>query len=241
MRKFAHDHQGATLGCLVDTSILFSVSYPLDKFNEEAAQVFDIWGELAIPVYTNANVRSEFLELHRRVMIPEGLIDFLEDEESSLDQVLVQKLKSLRTRFRRNIEEGKGFKLSDSEIKLFRHLMSQFRTQETDGWLLFCRHYLQGRLEPIWEQVVELIGLNFIGLRSGERATELVGQVSWKGTTNLMSKFGMGSTDAMILDLFFNSKFKMLLTSDQDMAYCVNASGAQGRYAFLPNLRAHTA
>ena len=62
-------------GCLVDTSILFAASYPPDEFNHESEELFDYFGELEIPLLTNVNVRSEFIDLHRRVSIPEGLCD----------------------------------------------------------------------------------------------------------------------------------------------------------------------
>jgi predicted nucleic acid-binding protein len=58
-------------GCMVDTNALFAAAFPLDHHNEWAEKVFDELHRLDIPIYTNLNIRSEFIELSRRVLIPE--------------------------------------------------------------------------------------------------------------------------------------------------------------------------
>lgn len=63
--------------CFVDTSILFSSTYDSDVFNSESEMVFDLLAGMGFSIFTNINVRSEFLENHRRVLIPEILIDLL--------------------------------------------------------------------------------------------------------------------------------------------------------------------
>ena len=73
--------------------------YPLDNFNEHA-EAFKILTEFEVPIYTNVNIRSEFIEFYRRVIIPEALIDLLEDSGENLQPMILQKLKSLRTRYR---------------------------------------------------------------------------------------------------------------------------------------------
>jgi predicted nucleic acid-binding protein len=55
--------------CFVDTSILFSATYPLDKFNAESETVFESLAKNNRSILTNQNVRSEFLENHRRVLL----------------------------------------------------------------------------------------------------------------------------------------------------------------------------
>ena len=56
-------------GCLVDTSILFAASYDLDVFNTKAIELFDYLGELEFSLFSNVNIRAEFIDLHRRVMV----------------------------------------------------------------------------------------------------------------------------------------------------------------------------
>lgn len=64
----------AQRGCVVDTNVLFAASFPLDAFNEWAESLVALLHKLEIPLFTNINVRSEFIDLCRRVMIPEGLV-----------------------------------------------------------------------------------------------------------------------------------------------------------------------
>jgi hypothetical protein len=228
-------HPDAKRGALVDTTVLFSVGYPLDLFNEEAEAAFSVLIDQQVPIFSNLNVRLEYLELHRRVLIPECLIDFLKDREDVLDSVVSQRLKSLRTRYRTAHDNGSSFKLSDKEIKELRTLLSGYRSGDKDAWELFCRDYLQGKIEVVWGQIVEQLGLNFIGLRTHEESSALVEPFSWSAATRLMGQFGIGSVDAMILELFLSSQFQILLTSDRDMAYCVERLARSERVVFVPD------
>ena len=83
-------------GCIVDTNILFAASYPLDVHNDWADEVFKSLDRFGIPIYTNLNVRSEFLDLQRRVLIPEGLVSFYEDFSEVLEGKIYEKLKYLK-------------------------------------------------------------------------------------------------------------------------------------------------
>lgn len=235
LAKFINENPKAKLGCLMDTSILFSTSYDLDLFNTDAARAVAVLADCGIPIYTTYNVRSEFLELHRRIIIPECLADFLEDEGEELHPELVAKLTSMRTMMRKATQEGKLFKLSDQQIKYFRSALAAYRVGERDGWEAFCHNYLADKIDRVWDTAVAALGLNFIGLRSSEDSDVLAGSPSWNGATALVGRFGIGSVDALILDLFFNSKFLFLLTSDRDMAYCVTQAKQPGRFVFLPD------
>ncbi len=233
--SFVKSHPDSKLGCLLDTSILFSASYDLDAFNTDTAKVVNSLVDLEVPIYTTYNVRSEFLELHRRIIIPECLVDFLEDLGKELKPELVMDLTSMRTQLRKANAEGKLFRLQDQKIKFYRSALASYRNGEHDGWAGFCRNYLHEKIARVWDTAVELLGLNFIGLRSDEHDTVLSGKPSWKGTTDLVGRFGIGSVDALILDVFFNSKFLFLLTSDRDMAYCIETAKHPNRYVFLPD------
>ena len=74
--------------CFVDTSILFSATYDSDAFSSESELAFDLLAEAGFSIFTNVNVPSEFLENHRRVLIPEILIDLLAAKGSQLDPIL---------------------------------------------------------------------------------------------------------------------------------------------------------
>ena len=222
-------------GCFVDTSILFSETYTLDRLNEEADMAFDLLVELDVPVFTNINVRAEFLEAHRRVLIAECLIDFLDEPGINFDGVLFEKLKSHRTAYRRRIVEEKSAKMELSQIKMFRKMLLSQRSRYGNAWELFCRDYLLKKMEAVWPQAENELGLNFISLRSGDRSPYLNTLPEWSGAVRLMGQYGIGSADAMILNMFLCSKLPFLLTADEEMADCAVKESKGTKRIFIPD------
>jgi hypothetical protein len=221
--------------CFVDTTVLFSQTYPLDPFHEETDTAFTLFTRLGVSVFTNINVRAEFLENHRRILIAESLIDLLEDSEDELEGVLVEKLKSHRTSFRRKVTEEKPAKIEVQQIKLFRKLLMKHSTANGNAWDLFCRNRLQGKLERIWEATEDELGLNFISLRSDEETPFLKIRPTWKDATSLMGRYGIASADAMILNMFFCSTTPVLLTADLEMAECAARESKGKKRVFVPD------
>ena len=222
-------------GCFVDTSVLFSASFPLDSFNSEAEFAFEALNQYRVPVFTNVNVRAEFLENHRRVLIPECLIDFLEDFEPRLDGLLMEKLKAHRTAYRRKVKEEKSNKFDVNQIRSFRRLLSEFSAADTSGWEIFCRSYLNDKMLAIWKNLDNQLGLNFISLRSDDRSPFLNSSPEWEQAVSLMGRYGIASSDAMILNMFLCSKIPALLTADQEMAECALQESKSVKSIFLPN------
>lgn len=135
--------------CFVDTSILFSVTYDSDAFNSESEMAFDLLAEADFSVFTNVNVRSEFLENHRRVLIPEILIDLLTQKGSQIDPIFHEKLKSHRTSYQKKVAEEKNTKMDPIQIKMWRRLLLEYSFGGVDGWTLFCRDFLKGKIHRI--------------------------------------------------------------------------------------------
>jgi hypothetical protein len=173
-------------GCFVDTSVLFSATYPLDQFNEECESIFENLAEHEIPIFTNVNVRAEFLENHRRVLIGEALIDFLDEAEGDLSGPLAEKLKSHRTSFRRKVEGEKSAKMDVNQIKMFRNLFAAYKTFGNSGWKEFCRLYLQARITPLWDDVQREMNLNPISVRSENQNPYLNQTPKWQRATELV-------------------------------------------------------
>ena len=111
-------------GCLVDTNILVSASLPIDPRNSDAEELVQQLAKLNIPLYSNVNIRAEFLEIQRRVLIPEALIEFYEANKDALDDVLTSKLRSIQSSYREAIKNKKVYKFSDDRIKEIRGLLS---------------------------------------------------------------------------------------------------------------------
>lgn len=169
-------------------------------------------------MYSNVNIRTEFLEIQRRVLIPECLIELYESQ-SDLGEIIEQKLKSVQTSYRKSLENKKVYKFTDDRIKEFRDLLSTTRVGTKDGWRFFCDTYLAPQLSESWDEVVKLCGLNFIKIRGGENHPLLVSKVSWKGVTDLMGAYGIGSADAMITNLLLSSKIEVVASGDGDIKY----------------------
>lgn len=222
-------------GCFVDTSILFAASYPPDEFNTQAEEIFDFLAELEVPVFTNVNVRSEFIDLHRRVMIPDGLGDLYTAYGKSLDGVLYAKLQSINTSLTTARNTGKPFKFDENQIKSWRHLLQSRQLKGNNGWLQFCADFLQNKIEAIWDKTCDELGVNFFSLRNTDQSDWLAGELRWEDMASIVGRFGVGSFDAMIINLFLNSKFSLMVTADRDLAYVIEALKPEQKFVCVPD------
>jgi hypothetical protein len=222
-------------GIVADTNIIFAGSYDLDHFNSEVADFMIDIRELEIPLYTNVNIRTEFLDLHRRVLIAECLIDMYEGAAKDMSSGLAHQLKSLRTRYRTAIDEGRVFKLSDKEIKNFRNYLIPSSAGDQDGWEIFCENCFLDKMAVVWDVAVRELGLNTLSLREGERSPRVTGDISWEEMVKLVGRFGIGVSDAMILNLFLNSNFGALVTADLDAVYCLDKLKWSDKVVIIPD------
>lgn len=215
-------------GCLLDTNILLSASLPIDPLNEQAEKLIETLRDLNIPVYSNVSIRAEFLEIQRRVLIPECLIELYE-RHSDLELIVIQKIKSVQTSYRKSIENKKIYKFSDERIKEIRSLLNQFQINLKDGWKYFCETFLAPQLSVAWNEVADLCGLNFIKIRDQEEHPLLTSRVSWDGVDFLMGNYGIGSADAMIVNLLLSSKLDIVATADGDIQYLSEMLSENGK------------
>lgn len=222
-------------GCIVDTSILFAASYTPDKFNAEAEELFDFLAELNIPAFTNVNVRSEFINDHRRVMIPEGLSDLYSTFGKSLDGVLYAKLQSVYSSLSAARTAGKPYKFDENQIKSWRKILKARRLKDQDGWIQFCADFLQNRIEALWNQTCDELGINFVSLRHEDKSDWLAEDLKWEDMASIVGRFGIGSFDAMIINLFLKSRFSALITADSEMAYVIRNMRPEGKFVFVPD------
>jgi hypothetical protein len=221
--------------CFVDTSILFSATYDLDAFNTESEVAFDLLAKAGCSIFTNVNVRSEFLENHRRVLIPESLVDLYTKRGPELDPILYEKLKSHRTTFKKKVEDEKNAKMDTSQLKMWRRILCGYSFSGVDGWTLFCRDFLTGKLRRVWRDTEKLFALNFISSRIGEESPYLDRIPSWDDAINLMERYGLASFDAMIVNMFLCSKISYLLTADFEMAGCALKESKGSKLIFVPD------
>lgn len=220
-------------GCIVDTNTLFAASMPLDRLNDWAEETFGRLGELAIPAFTNINIRSEFMDLQRRVLIPEGLVSLYEEaEKSTMDSALKAQLKSLRTSKDQSAIIGRIFKFSDQQTKKYRQLIAN--TSPSNAWERFCETYVHPYITNIWEDTIEDLNIHFVGTRAIENREYFNRDPNWKDMTDIIGRFGIGSSDAMIVNFFLCSKFPLIVTGDEDVAYTVERLSNDTKYILVP-------
>ena len=223
-------------GCFIDTSILFAVTYPLDSFNEECEGAFDILAENEIRIFTNINIRAELLENHRRTLIAECLIDLLEDKDADFDGVLLEKLKSHRSSFRRKVQEEKSAKMDVGQIRMFRQLLSRLhQDSKGNGWDLFCRKFLHNKIESVWDTAADMFKINFISIRTEDNHPYLNSIPQWKQVEQIVGTYGVAASDAMILNMFLCSKIPSLLTADLEMAEVAEKESQGQKQIFVPD------
>lgn len=89
----------------------------------------------------------------------------------------------------------------------------------------------------IWNSTEEKLGLNFLSLRKEDQEKHLHQKPEWGGVTDLISKFGLSSSDAMILNMFISSKFEAIASSDVDIALTIKAMNLETRHSIVPDRR----
>lgn len=222
-------------GCIIDTNILFAASFPLDTHNEWSEKVFTTFHRLNIPLYTNLNVRSEFIDLNRRVLIPEGLVDFYEDYSNLLPKEILVSLKSLKTRKSKATEQNRTFKFNDAEIKQYRQLLEKFKISNGENaWTYFCQYYLFYYIKGAWERTTTNLRIQFLGTREIQNKAFFDRHPSWSKMVQILGLSGVGSSDAMIINLFLESKIPIITTADYGVRNTLLNYMGKDKYILAP-------
>lgn len=222
-------------GCIVDTSILFAMSYPNDVHNPVAVELFEYLSELQIPVYSNVNIRAEFIHNQLQVIIPEALSDMYTKHGKSLSEPIYKKLQSNYTTVSESRKNNSSYKFSNSRISDWRAFFRENSTSGRDAWFNFCRDFVSQRIENVWDETCDEVGLNFLSLRGSDTKSWLTGPVDWKNADSLVGNYAVGSFDAMIINLFLNSYFPALITADKEIARTVRDLAPSGKFVFVPD------
>lgn len=233
--KFNNIYSTFNKGCIVDTSILFALSYPNDNYNNAATELFDYLKELKIAPYTNINIRAEFINNQFQVMVPEALSDLYTSHSEYLSAKLYGKLQSNYTTLSEARKTGKSYKFSNSKIEDWRKLLREENQQQQDGWFEFCSRYISHRVETIWEDTSDASGINFLTLRGADSKLWMTGPVDWKDMASIVGNYGIGSFDAMIINLFMNSHFEILITADREIAKTISKISTGKKMVFVPD------
>lgn len=233
--KTVNGHHDLKRGCLVDTSILFAYAYPNDRFNEAAVQLFDFLSEIEVPVFTNVNIRSEFINKYFEVLVPEALNDLYQLSGLKFSEELRGKLASQYATINAARKSGASYKFNSNKIDDWRKILRRDNLNNDDGWFYFCSSYVGKFLGSAWDVTCEQAGVNFLSLRGTDARDWMTGPIEWQEMADIVGNFGIGSSDAMIVNLFMNSHFDGIFTADMEMARVISKISDGRKFVFVPD------
>lgn len=224
-------------GIVVDTNILISATYDGDVFNEQTNDLLDLVIENNIPLFYNVNVKSEFLEIQRRISFTLGLLSFESDIKfATLPTELARRLGTIRANQTKRENAGRSnLRLSESEIKEFKNLMICEAVPSGNLWRAFCRQYIGSELLESWDDAVNKFGLNALSLRAEDNNKHIQNPPIWEDAIELMSSEGLSSSDAMIVNMFQASNFEVILSSDADVGTAIESLKRPDKICILPD------
>lgn len=235
LRSFLNESPARKLGYLIDTNILFAANFNLDHFHEDSIEIFKTLMDEKVPLYTNVNIRSEFINQARKVVIVHALIDLFRDVGTDLPIEVYNKLRSLKTRSDSKEALNLLFKINDNEIEQIRNLLTTYHPTPTqDLWDWFCEDYFKGKLAAEWDWVEKDFGINFLTLRYSVDSDHLENELNWSDAVAIIEKTSIGSADAMIVNLLIQSKYQFMVSADSDIAFAMKKLNPQNKFLVTP-------
>ncbi|MCB0342068.1 MAG: hypothetical protein H6626_13115 [Pseudobdellovibrionaceae bacterium] len=203
--------------CVVDTQLLIASLYDPSAFYEDVVELTAILGRYGVKVYSNVNIRAEFLDIQRRIFLTEHLMDLLEDQNVKLSRSARSFLQSNIKAWLNRQDEGQKI-LSDRKLKESRDVFPLVPHSGHIGWVQFCEYAL-ANLEESWGLLEETYSLEYISLREEDKSPLVAGEVTWGNMIQISKKVGISTHDAMILNLFFNCEVEFLISADADVCF----------------------
>ncbi len=222
-------------GCFVDTSVLFAASYTPDYFNEECEKPFNELSKRNISVFTNVSVKHEFLERQRRVLVAESLVDFYEIYNNELSPAVEMKLKSHKTSHRKKSDEEKPTGLQKQQIDNYSKMLRAETISGRNAWDILCQDFFEPQLTPVWNEAGKQFRIVELKTRADDKSPIVLKNPDWDDAVKLMGKYCLGSTDAMIVNMFLCSSIPFLLTADFEMARAAKIEAKNTKSIFVPN------
>ena len=135
-------------------------------------------------------------------------------------------MKELRNKFHKSKSKRKTFIFQDNDIKEWRILLSRFPSNKTqkgqDSWETFCSEYLSKVLSAGLKETEKQWNMRLLSYKADKAL--FIKEPEWDDMISFVERFGIGSSDAMILNFFLCSKIQLLLTADRDLLYAIKKS-----------------
>ncbi len=225
-----------SLGSFVDTNLLIATLYETHPFNEVSSDLFMEIAQRNLPLYTTVTVRTEYLDFIRRLTITERLMELLSEASSyRLSERVKAELKKHKQWMYQEEARGNLPVLTDARIKSCKQVFEPLKHSGNMGWLHFCSMHLSGSLLKQWSNIEKSFGINYLQLRGSESEEFLNKPIEWGDMFSISEKTGASSSDSMILNAFFTSKFQSIFSADWDVAYAVAAEKNPEKICFVPD------
>lgn len=207
--------------CLVDTGFLYALAYADDRLFEQVNDLLDLLSDYGVTFYINVISRMEFVDLLFRKQVTQGCIELFNNiKHNAQYKDIFNLLKDIRDKDTAARRKSQSYKLDEYRLKRLRENIKY--VHEIGGWEDFCQKYVGSMLQNEWMMIEEDLGLNFIEVMEGSVSDEITSPLRWKDMVNLMGEHGLRGPDAMILNLFMQSKFEILITTDSDFKLCLD-------------------
>lgn len=205
---------------LIDTCALIAFSHGVSEFSDETEILFEVFKKEKFQAYTNVNIRSEFLDYQRRIIVTEALTNIAGQTQglNSFSEVY-KKLKAHSALVHKKAKEGKPLVLNDSTIKLYKKLLSFEHGEIKNVWLKFCEDNLKNTLQKTFEIMEKVLKLQYLSVRKGEKSSEVTGEVLWDRMYEISEISALGINDSMIINMFESTNIPFLVTTDFDVVY----------------------
>lgn len=221
--------------CLVDTNFLIAVADKEHQFHADAQFLHEKLSEYSVSVMVSVSARTEYIDYQRRAITTTALMKMLSPNSKwKISAAVRDILGKQRSWLNNQTRFDDSPYLTDARIKICRQTFSPKNHSGQMGWLKFCEEYLNGELEKAWHEVVELLPLNYVDMRSEDSKEFFRKKLDWTEMYRVSEKTAIGSQDAMILNLLDASVFPFVVTMDYDMAYGVTYC-TQDKVALIPD------
>lgn len=88
---------------------------------------------------------------------------------------------------------------------------------------------------PVWDKAVQEFRIVELKIRAEDASAYIQKNPDWDDAVRLMGKYGLGSTDAMIINMFLCSAISVMLTADFEMARAAAIESQNSKAVFIPD------
>ena len=208
-------------GTILDTNIIVSALYEIKSNHDEIIDFLDqkIFGN-DIQCFTNVVTTAEFLNVYRRILLTEHLVDAV-DEFSKLKLSKSSKY-LIKTTYGRCKERYKNEKrdliFSENELKKIRDTFSGGPHSGLLPWPQLVKSFLADDLLLAYKAYEEL-GIKYISPNEEDQKHFFHSTMEWERVVDISSSSALAIFDSMILNALSCSHFHYAISSDKDLAY----------------------